>query len=509
MILGVLLLSHIEKTNASCILVYGDLNTTDEEKQQVTDFLQRYTGPSATHFREHPEDIDNPDFQALFAVKPYAEVDFVQHHLREKFPHRSLKVRAIPTTLWDCFAATNYLTNESFKKQVTYNKMESSLFYLISNSIGSTLQSMESLPENSDSGPVHLYKTLCIKYLQRIQLAEKETDHRKISLVNELTKIESGQESILMRMIEEEYQAGYDNKFLIVRSTEGVQLYEEKKDPAHMETYLAKIEGHYLDSIYLCGDTEEKAAELREFLTQKLMQDLERPKWYQGDAGVKILDFPLKMHGSLFGKMASFFTNVQKNNWRQIVGEGKNISYATSLLSGLIFDSFLKKGGACSFAHYLLKQDDFFYALPLPKKWLYTIGNSIFHFNTTLQNLGIFGAGEVFHPRIRGINLCEGEYRDYQNIFTSSIDFECFGRKKESFNFANEETIPEERYRQGMEKMSEYFLETLEFLSENAKIIVMNGQFVDSQESSPEAIQMIANQKLAYEKLKEHLVTQG
>ncbi len=178
----------------------------------------------------------------------------------------------------------------------------------------------------------------------------------------------------------------------------------------------------------------------------------------------------------------------------------KNLSYASSLLGGFLFDSFNRTKSACTYEFHK-KGSQATYALLLNKKWILQDGANFFYFPGLARD-GIFGAGETFHPRLREVKASSPYHKDEQNrLGNDAISTNCVNFRGGEQRFKVNETLTDDE-KSDIRKMMHFAMESAKFLI-GAKIMSLNGEVFKVPNETAEAQAMIASQRLALQKMGE------
>lgn len=454
----------------SAIIIAGDL--TDDEQEKAYAVLQTYAGPSPKYFKKDFEGPENPDVHNILMNRdiPFAEVEFLKNHFERE--NLKLDVAYIPATIWDLHVINNYLTNRrertyyestSFPKVNNfhaYDKNRRERYFRVSNELMRTLK-------DQNERDASYFISLSTTYLQHIDQNKYSETPLSRALVDELRKIEDNSPSILHKMIYEEMEAAEKNQILLTRATSGVTLKSEL-GPTRKEI-RESLSQHY-DS-----DTEV------EELIDKIY---ETPQWYQDDnLTAHALDFPAK-GPSAWKAIHNLQQDIKENKSIQ----GMDFSYASSVLSGYLFDSFNQKKGACTFAFFHQKPEMTVYTLHLDKKWFFSRGHFLFHL-PSLETDGIFGSGEKFHPRLRSI--LSSSPSSFNNISWGACPSSCFEINVNFLPPALGELTP---VREESMKIFQYIFEANEVISQ-ARVVSFKGEIVDHDRYPSEVTEVLNNQK--------------
>jgi hypothetical protein len=463
------------QVQASSLIVYGG-NLSDEDKIAIDGLLREYTGPAAAHFIKNPTAVNDPQFALLFSDEPFAEEKFMRNMLQEKYP--SVKVEAIPTTLWDTTVARLWLTDQSTHDR--YNqigslqgakkvKKEHVLRYFdIAAEIGKQIDT---------EGQKHdKFKSMIIDNLRLIKenaIPLGNADYVN-SLTHEYDNIIGGKTSLLLELVDEEYEAALNNKFMIIRATNGGRM-AVALDPSLKESVLSH-----------------------------------ENKWQYSDKdNRKIIDFQTHSIGdSVFENIGRLERDIKDPNLTEIDTwhYTKDFSYATSLLGGVLYDSFNRTQSASSFVYYAKGATNIVYTLMLDKKWTFGLGRNMFYFmHNGLYTDAIFGSQEAFHPRMLSVttitdeNAFDKKSSNYLGVYSNKIGLDPNFPYGEFDVRANDEAL-----RKATIIILQQLVRNTEFLT-HARIMALGKNVFNKPNETAEAQELIANQKLVLETLLEHI----
>jgi hypothetical protein len=361
LILPLLMTFFYASISQGAIIVSGDFSP--EEQQVIEDHLRTYTGPRPAYFEEGSNLPENPNAKKILLAKdlPFAEIAFIKNLLAQVNIKGS--VAYVPATVWNLHVSNKFLTDKNYKR---FRAIESS-----KDKRALTLQRYFDLSNelfttvSQHPASIEHFKALVDAYLLNIKNNKFESNAWTDALERELEKIKRNETSILHTMIEEEFAASLINKVLLIRATGGIPFKSKASDE-------------------------------------------------------QILDFPYADGDSAWDSIDNFSASLST------IGaflNTKNLSFADSLLSGFLFDSFNRGKSACSFVFYARDPKLTVYTLHLDKDWLFAKGNKLFYFPPRfLETDGIFGSGETFHPRLREVTpSSECKVEDFKTMCTYSM----------------------------------------------------------------------------------------
>lgn len=381
-IITVFLVSSIAN---SALIIVGD-NPNPTQKREIVSLIREYTGPGASYFLDNPSEVKNKRFELLFGAEELGEEKFINHLLKEKYPDLTIKALTIPTTVWDVFVSMKWLTHEV--NNTLYNKIFNQLemqdernevFFRLSKDLGEII--------GDKTRDENFFIKLVVKFLEIIKDRRIEANKEwSDSLISEYQLIFNDKPSILLAMLRLEWQTMLHNKVLFVRASNGI---------FDKYTYEEKIE------ILRSGKTSIDYISVPEVGAGRLIDSpIGRPE--EGRGPRQFID-ELFNHESSDG-ICKLTGLLQSDAWTQ---NTKNLSFANSILSGFLFDSFNRGKSACSFVFAKKYPHWLVYVLPLKKEYLFSnTGQTLFHVarGVSLTD-GIFESQEVFHPRLRGMQF--------------------------------------------------------------------------------------------------------
>lgn len=470
-------------SHASSLIVFSrsDKELTDAIRLAIDKDLRDFTGPAPKHFIEHPEDIEHPEYAMLFSDEPFADSKFMQAKLDVDYPDLDLDVQTIPTTLWDMtiikewrkdpqnplFTIEKTFTNQDLLKEARVNR-----YFYFSKKIGELLQGRNKSQET--------FKSLVKESLRQVASVKSGNTELNQAFEKEYEHAENGQ-SLVLKMVDEEYQAAKENQVLLIRGTNGLELYLDPHAVKPVDDMLKKATG-----------------ELRESLLKRKAEFYEKNKdaWYSSETDKrKILDFPLHV-------AAVDAATYEMNTLKKKLGEEepdffsdttRRISYGTSVMGGFLRDSFNRSLSACTFVFYARGHAKFVYTLLLDKKWLLGEGKDFFHFDK--QNLytdPLFGYGESFHPQIRSLQIAPLSIATLYNVISSG-------------NVAYDDKLPDipvaakdEELKKDITIFTQYALKVAELLT-HARIVFVGNKVLATANESEAAQSALSAQNDAYE----------
>lgn len=493
------------QSSASTLLVTGH-DLTKDEQIDMDRVIRKYTGPDATHFKQKPDEVSNPKFASLFAEVPNAERDFIQGKIDRKLGGDRAKTYAIPTTLFDVYVTMRYMQEPTIRKIFESNEEDdcTQRFFDVSQGIAADITTS---PETDQQ---ELFKGLLIQYLETISSLDAEImpQHRE-ELSKDLRKIKAGKNSILATMMNEEYAAAQKNEVVLVRSTWGcnfmlTSLSDKECALRGMIEDVKRQHGcrfstlgikHLLPTIEDVKDTD---IEVHRDLIAGNKED-EQKNGYYSEAPQPLLDFTLGTTSNKpVAKAIETYRALAQGKKDDLRGKSNSmdLSYASSLLGGLLFDSYNRRQGACTYAYHT-KGTAFTYSLRLNKKWALQDGANLFHFNGLARD-SIFEAGEIFHPRLRAVLPSSG-YIDSDlrktTVLNNSIPTGLVSFKEDMPAFKINDDLTDEK-QNDIRTMMQFAMMYGKLLT-RARIISMNGDVFSSPNETAEAQALIASHRLA------------
>lgn len=304
--------------NAYSVIIYG-ADTEQLDEKATVEMLMNFTGPKPLHFLNHPNDIHSPEYEILFTQQEAADALFIQRKLKEAYPTlRNLHVQAIPTTLWDL---TTLCLHFNQKGVGTYFE-KSALIGKFLSEHGQTTQDLK------------IYAHQLLEEIKRSNPNSVPDQDLREALVTELAQ---GDDALIMKELDAEIQAIRENKFHVIRATEGC----------------------------------------------KSQQD-------------ELLDSPICAMNQLIQELQSENHNVEPWFLTREFSFSTSL-LAGAIFDG--YNKLVPS--ACTFERHHRQKSKFIYSLALDRKWiLEDIGNTVYFQKSTLYTDGILGSGEEFHPRI-------------------------------------------------------------------------------------------------------------
>jgi hypothetical protein len=354
------------------------------------------------------------------------DAEIINAELLKFRPNGSLKVQWIPTTLWNLITIREFVNNPEYRKFLNECGAPAD-----ASDYGATAQ-WEKFIEDEDAVEKIYKRTaeVVIQFLNRTDV-QKSTVHEFILKIlndiwngdqplyrdvfgKEFLDIENGRISFLQQAIEEEIQA-YTNKYtLLWRATSGITFEEITASMKKVSPWDKILFKHHEEMVLLAKEANRAVNLLRPGLTREEVQILncllasgkmdKRFGYYYPKPilpyrwkAIEILDYPMRalqrvsnlLNFQIYGQNSTMETT------------SVDLSYSFSPLDGFLFDGPDVDKSACTYVFARRDHASYTYVLHVDRKWEIERGRHLFYYPVTPDFMGVFSAGELFHPRVR------------------------------------------------------------------------------------------------------------